>query len=298
MLRRVRIQNFRCLQDVELTLGPLTALVGANASGKSTLLQALTSPSLAPGRWFEFNDGTVLETSPDPQQHQQREQQLKKQLRSLLLHLDLAQLRSGNQVQRANILASDGSNLANVFDTLTRKQQALISQELCRLVPVLADVDVGPLTNAAGQHQLRFQDCWNPNAWYQPNEVSDGTMLLTAYLTLAYAQRPPHLLAIEEPERGLHPFLLSELVEFLRGLSTGEIGSQPIQIVLATHSAELLDVLKPEEVRFLSRDSKDGSVRVETAPVDAPGWEEAFQQYRESLGSAWLSGGLGGVPGA
>ncbi|HEX2570893.1 MAG TPA: AAA family ATPase [Polyangia bacterium] len=294
----MRIQNFRCLQDVELTLGPLTALVGANASGKSTMLQALTLPSNVPRRSLEFADGPALTNPRNEPLVQLRQQQLEQQYRSLLLHLDLDRLRSGNKVQRATILKSDGSNLANVFDTLTRKQQALLAQELCRLVPVLADVDVGPMQGITGQHQLRFQDRWNPQAWYQPNEVSDGTILLTAYLTLAYAQQPPHLLAIEEPERGLHPFLLSELVEFLRGLATGQIGSQPIQIVLATHSAELLDVLKPEEVRFLSRDPKDGSVRVETAPVDAPGWEEAFQQYRESLGSAWLSGGLGGVPGA
>jgi len=36
MITRVRIQNFRCLRDVELHLTPLTVLVGPNASGNSS----------------------------------------------------------------------------------------------------------------------------------------------------------------------------------------------------------------------------------------------------------------------
>jgi hypothetical protein len=39
-------------------------------------------------------------------------------------------------------------------------------------------------------------------------------------------------------------------------------------------------------------------VLVEHAPVDSKNWKETFAEYEELLGSAWLSGGLGGVPGA
>ena len=40
-LRRVRIANFTSMQDVDVTLGPLTILVGLNAAGKSNFLDAL-----------------------------------------------------------------------------------------------------------------------------------------------------------------------------------------------------------------------------------------------------------------
>ena len=35
MLKRVHIQGYKSLVDVELRLEPLTVLIGANASGKS-----------------------------------------------------------------------------------------------------------------------------------------------------------------------------------------------------------------------------------------------------------------------
>jgi len=38
---RVRVQNFRCLRDVQLSLSPMHALIGPNDSGKSTILQAV-----------------------------------------------------------------------------------------------------------------------------------------------------------------------------------------------------------------------------------------------------------------
>jgi hypothetical protein len=41
VIRKVHFKNFRCLRDVELTLEPLTVLVGPNSSGKTTVLEGL-----------------------------------------------------------------------------------------------------------------------------------------------------------------------------------------------------------------------------------------------------------------
>lgn len=41
MLRRIRIRNYKSLQDVEVHLQPLTVLFGSNAAGKSNFLDAL-----------------------------------------------------------------------------------------------------------------------------------------------------------------------------------------------------------------------------------------------------------------
>jgi predicted ATPase len=179
---------------------------------------------------------------------------------------------------------------------LSRKQQAAASQQFCRLVPMFMDVDTEPV--AEGHMRLRFQDRWHPNAWYSPSEVSDETMLVLAYLMLQYQTAPVELVAIEEPERGLHPYLLGEVVKLLRDLATGKLGPRAIQVVLATHSAELLEFVRPEEVRFLDRLPEDGSVRVRQIDITSPTWQAAWREYAESLGGAWLSGGLGGVPGA
>jgi len=41
MITRLRVRGFKSLLDVEVTLGPLTVLVGANGSGKSSVLEAI-----------------------------------------------------------------------------------------------------------------------------------------------------------------------------------------------------------------------------------------------------------------
>lgn len=58
-LASARIQNFRCLHDVTVELDDLTVLVGANGSGKSSLLRAL--------EWF-FNGGDL--SSDDVWRHE------------------------------------------------------------------------------------------------------------------------------------------------------------------------------------------------------------------------------------
>ncbi len=118
-------------------------------------------------------------------------------------------------------------------------------------------------------------------------------MLVLACWLISYQTPRPTLLTIEEPERGLHPYLLGELVRVLRDLTRGPT---PMQISMATHSAEMLEFVRPEEVRFLSKDSKDGSVRIEQIETTDPNWKEAYDAHLESLGSVWLAGGLGGVP--
>ncbi len=122
-------------------------------------------------------------------------------------------------------------------------------------------------------------------------------MLVLAFILLQYQPKQADLITIEEPERALHPYLLDELIQLLRKMTTGEIGKKPVQFVLATHSAELLEYVRPEEVRFLTRSPEDGSVQVNEAPTGSTNWQRVYKEYRESLGSIWLSGNVGGVPG-
>src|SRR3954469_19371132 len=41
MINKVSIRNFKCLREVQIDLERLTVFVGPNASGKSSILQAL-----------------------------------------------------------------------------------------------------------------------------------------------------------------------------------------------------------------------------------------------------------------
>ena len=46
-LRKISLRNFKSVKDAEVTISPLTVVVGANSSGKSTLLQSILSLSQA-----------------------------------------------------------------------------------------------------------------------------------------------------------------------------------------------------------------------------------------------------------
>jgi len=52
LIKRARIQNFRCLEDVDITFDSVTTFIGPNGVGKSTVLRAL--------EWF-FNGGSLTD---------------------------------------------------------------------------------------------------------------------------------------------------------------------------------------------------------------------------------------------
>ena len=56
MIRTVRIRGFKRFDEVEFRLPGHVVLAGPNNTGKTTVLQAIASWSLALQRWRELND--------------------------------------------------------------------------------------------------------------------------------------------------------------------------------------------------------------------------------------------------
>lgn len=77
------------------------------------------------------------------------------------------------------------------------------------------------------------------------SNLSDGTLRMIGYCSLLYAPDIPSLIAIEEPERNLHPGILQDLASILKRLS------QKTQVVITTHSSQLLDCF---DISDISRD--------------------------------------------
>lgn len=72
--------------------------------------------------------------------------------------------------------------------------------------------------------------------------MSDGTLRLIAYFILLYQSEIPPLIGIEEPERNFHPGILKDIASIMRRLS------KRTQVVMTTHSSQLLDCLNLEEI--------------------------------------------------
>ena len=114
--------------------------------------------------------------------------------------------------------------------------------------------------------------------------LSEGVLLMLAYLAILYSPEPPRLLLIEEPENGIHPKRLQEVLAILRQLVSEQ---QHTQIILTTHSPYVLDSFQPEEVT-LCRKGDSGEVSVHRLS-ESKTVREQIDIF--SLGEIWTAAG-------
>jgi len=121
-------------------------------------------------------------------------------------------------------------------------------------------------------------------------QASDGTILILGFLALSYLPDPPRLLLIEEPENGIYPKRLQEVITMLRQMVDGTEAPHCPQIVFTTHSPFVVSFFEPEEVTFLSRDPAHPEAGVQARPLrDAPRIRERLAGGEFYLGELWYN---------
>lgn len=197
-------------------------------------------------------------------------------------------LRSGAVPTPDAILSETGDNLAAVLDGLISgpDREAVLAMEasLQAALPNLRGFAVRPvLGGSPGEKVIEFALSGGGRRATIPCELaSDGAMLITAFLALAYSDTPEVLL-IEEPENGLHSARLKEIIDLLRRMTTGEVGNKRRQIILTTHSPLLLNYARPEEVRIVRRDPEQGT---QVTPLDkVEGIDGLLEEF--GIGELW-----------
>ncbi len=114
--------------------------------------------------------------------------------------------------------------------------------------------------------------------------LSDGTLRYLCLLAMLCHPEPPPLICIEEPELGLHPDVVSSLGGLLRDASTRT------QLIVATHSVELIDALSESPDDVIVFEKQAGSTQM--CRLSSAGLTDWLQQY--ALGELWRRGELGG----
>jgi predicted ATPase len=154
-------------------------------------------------------------------------------------------------------LDEHGANLASVLRDMQKHPSSLnqLKEALRHLVPYISDISV---TSTGGflVTKLRHEDGTGTGRWFDLSQESDGTLRLLGLLTALYQQRAPSFLGIEEPEFAVHPGALIPLAELLE-----EASSLRSQILLTTHSPELIDQLPVDSLRVVN--SIDGATTIE-----------------------------------
>lgn len=180
-------------------------------------------------------------------------------------------------------LSRSGDNLANVIQFLQESHPDRLGEIFAVLssrVPQLENVLPRELDD--GRLLLRLKDV----PFDEPvlaRFTSDGTLELLAYLTLLYDPAPPAVIGIEEPENQLHPKLLPLLAEEMRSASAVS------QVLVTTHSRELISAIRPSELWTIGRD-QTGFARVERASDND--LVVSMMKSGANLGSLWSEGYL------
>lgn len=183
---------------------------------------------------------------------------------------------------RGDSLSDGGGNLAVVLHELDfRGVHERIKEYLSRFSDRISDVKIR-LDQGVAKAYLYERGLFEP---LPSLRMSDGTLRFLCLLAVLLNPDPPPLVCIEEPEQGLHPDAIQIVGQALRD------ASQRMQLIVTTHSRELVDVFsdEPESVLVCSRDFSGGTECRRLASADLDEW---LQHY--SLGQLWKNGEIGG----
>jgi predicted ATPase len=171
-----------------------------------------------------------------------------------------------------DILRRDGGNAAGVLQQFSPEARELVSRNLSRIVPGISDAEAKTL---GSQETIEFRQevKGQQHPWsFLAGAMSDGTLRAFGILLAVFqaasvrsGRPPPLLIGLEEPEMALHPAAASILLSALRE------GARHCQILVTSHSADLLDNSDIPIEALLAVDNQHGLTRI--GPIDTAGRE-------------------------
>jgi predicted ATPase len=145
-------------------------------------------------------------------------------------------------------LEEDGSNLAIVLKNIIGDgdQKRKLENFLGDLLPFVAGLEVEKFADKSLLFSLR--ETYAKERSLPASLISDGTINVTALIAALYFQRKP-VAIIEEPERNVHPSLISKIVAMMKDASQGK------QIIVTTHNPEVVRHADIGDILLVSRDA-------------------------------------------
>ena len=139
-------------------------------------------------------------------------------------------------------LTHSGANLAAALFWIKSEDESVlidISRQLARFLPDFVRVDVAN-DEANKQFVIRLQH--KDGKIFTSRVLSEGTLRILALIVMQFDPRHQGLLCFEEPENGIHPMRIKQMVDLLYGLSTNfeEDPDFLRQVIVNTHSPLLV----------------------------------------------------------
>jgi len=166
-------------------------------------------------------------------------------------------------------LEEDGSNLAVVLKRIVEDaaDKRNLDNLLQALLPFVIDLDVERFADKSLLFSLREK--FAENKAVPASFISDGTINVVALIVALYFERKP-VAILEEPERNVHPHLISRIVGMMKE------ASQRKQVIVTTHSPEVVRNADIADVHLVSRDAEGFST------ITKPGEREDVKGFLQN----------------
>ncbi len=204
-------------------------------------------------------------------------------------------LRAADRGKHAT-LGPHGEHLAPVLANFKKRRpqefQKLVSR-LRRSFPTLLGISFSG--RGWGWRSIKTYERKGPREIALNNQqIGDGLLRLLALSSFLYLDEIPRVILFEEPENGVHPHILREMVQVLKELTLRK--GQKSQVFFTTHSPYVLDEFydNPEQVFLMNY--ADGKSNVQLRKLTETEDLEKVKNAFGSLGEAWFSDAIGGNP--
>ena len=197
-------------------------------------------------------------------------------------------IRRPSYIEANRFLYPDAGNLASMLYLYKEKNPAAyrrITATVRQMVPDFADFVLEPSPLNDQQVFLKWTHRGRDYE-FGPHQLSDGSLRFIALATLMLQpeEKLPLLIALDEPELGLHPAAL----EILAGMASA--AALHSQVVFATQSSVFLDHFEPENVVVVNSHS-GASEFTRLSSEELAAWREEY-----TLGEIWEKNVVGGGP--
>jgi predicted ATPase len=163
-------------------------------------------------------------------------------------------------------LDDDGGNLALVVKAILEnpEKKRKFSNLLRDVLPFVEDFSVQKFMDVS--LILTMRERYAKSRDLPASSLSDGTILIFAMVIALYFEKKPFIV-IEEPVSHIHPFLIARLMRMMKE------ASEKKQVMITTHSTEVVKYAALDDLLLISRDSAGFSI------ISRPGDKEEVRTF-------------------
>lgn len=162
------------------------------------------------------------------------------------------------EIKPATTLSAKGDNLGTVLhEILTRYDFRSAAEELRDFLrvayPIFEEIHCDTTYGTPPRVLVRVREKGMSRSM-EMGELSDGMLRFLCLATVLLNPLPRPLVAIDEPELGLHPGLLPIVAEMIK------TAAERTQVIVTTHSPDLLNCFDIGDVAVMARNADDAKV--------------------------------------